>query len=226
MQLDDLKEAWAAHGALLERSLAIDERLLRDLLLRKVRFALAPYVVARALEVSLGIATLGFVLPVLARHLGEPRYVVAGGAAALFAVGVTALSAQLLVRALQLDYGGQVTAIRRAIERLRLAEYRAQKWALLGGVVVWLPTLLVLFEVLTGLAPLAHIDLAFLVANLAFGVALLIVGQVLSRKHVERDDLGPWALRVVDALSGRGLRVAASHLAELESFEREEPTAA
>ncbi len=37
--LDDLKRVWAEHGAVLERSLAINERLLRETMLRKVRFA-------------------------------------------------------------------------------------------------------------------------------------------------------------------------------------------
>jgi hypothetical protein len=54
MQLDDLKAGWAAHTALLERSLAIDERLLREVMLRKVRISLAPYVLVRALEVVVG----------------------------------------------------------------------------------------------------------------------------------------------------------------------------
>lgn len=38
--------------------------------------------------------------------------------------------------------------------------------------------------------------------------------------------LGPLARRVVDALSGRALRVAAGHLADVEGFEREEPARA
>lgn len=223
MQPDQWKEAWAAHGAMLERSLAIDERLLREVLLRKVRFALAPYVLWRALEVTLGIVALFLVLPVLGAHLAEARYVVAGGALVVFALGGTVQSAYLLVNGLQLDYGGAVTAIQRDVERIRVGEYRALKWALLGGVVIWLPAALVLFEALTGFAALARIDLAWLAANLVFGLVVLALGQVLSKRYVERTDLSPAARRVVDSLSGRGLRSAADHLAELAKFEHEEP---
>lgn len=223
MQLDDLKQAWAAHGALLERSLAIDERLLREVLLRKVRFALAPYVLGRALEVTLCLAALFIVMPVLAAHVAEPRYFVVGGALAVFTVGIAALSAYLLVNVLQLDFGGPVTEIQRALERIGLAEYRATKWAVLGGVVVWLPAALVLFEAVTGLAPLARVDLAFLAGNLVVGLAVLALGLALSRRYVEHPALGPRARRLVEALSGRALRSAAGHLAELARFEREEP---
>lgn len=223
MQLDDLKEAWAAHGDLLERSLAIDERLLRDVLLRKVRFALAPYLLWRALEVALGITALFVVVPVLAAHLAEPRYVVAVGALTVFTALITALCAYLLVKGLELNYGGPVTAIQRDVEHIKLAEYRAFKWALLGGVVMWLPAILVLFEALTGVDGLARVRLSFLAANLVVGLVVLAIGLVWSKKYVERPDLTPWARRLVDALAGRGLRSASVHLAELSRFEREEP---
>lgn len=223
MQLDDLKQAWAAHGVMLERSLAIDERLLREVLLRKVRIALAPYVLWRALEVALGVAMLSIVVPVVAGHVGEPRYAVVGGALAVFVVGITAQCAYLLTKSLALDYGGPVTAIQREVEHIRLMEYHALKWAVLGGVVAWLPAALISFEALTSVDALARVDLAYLVGNLAFGLAGLGVGHVMSRRYVEHPALGPTARRLVDALSGRGLRSAAAHLAELGRFEREEP---
>lgn len=225
MQLDDLKEAWAAHGAALERSLAINERLLRETMLGKVRSTLAPYLLWRALEVALGVAGLLLVGPVVAAHVGEPRYVVAGGALLGFIAGITALSAYLLIQSAQLDYDGPVTAIQRAIEAIKLAEYRATKWAVLGGVVIWLPALLVLFEAVTGVAALARVDLAWLAGNLGFGIVVLVLGQAWSKRYVERPELGPRARRLVDALSGRSLRAVAGHLADLARFERDDPPA-
>lgn len=226
MQLDDMKEAWAAHSKTLERSLAIDERILREVMLRKARFALAPYVLWRALEVALGIAAMLAVVPVLVAHVAEPRYVVVAGALAVFTIGITAMCAYLLVNCLQVDYDGPVTTIQRDVERIKLVEYRAFKWALLGGVMLWLPALLVPFEALTGVDALARVDLPWLALNLIFGLVVLALGQALSRKYVERPDLSPWARRVIDAVSGRGLRSVAGHLAELARFEREEPPAA
>ncbi|MDZ4754751.1 MAG: hypothetical protein SGJ11_09670 [Phycisphaerae bacterium] len=222
MQLDDLKEAWAAHGAVMERSLAIDERLLREVLLRKVKFAIAPHVLWRALEVALGIAAMLAVVSVLVAHTAEPRYLIVAGALAVFTFAMTAMTAYLLVRSLQLDYDGPVATIQRTVERIKLAEYRVFKWALLGGVVMWLPVLLVLFEALTGINALGRVDLVWLVSNLLFGVVFLAIGQALSRKYVERRDLKPWARRLVDALAGRPLQRVAAHLAELSRFEREE----
>lgn len=225
MQLDELQQAWAAHGAMLARSVAIDERLLRETMLRKVRFALAPYVVWRALEVALGIGALLVAVPILAGHLGEPRYVVVLGALCVFVAGITALCAYLLVAALRLDYAGPVTAIQRDVEHIQLAEYRALKWALLGGVVMWLPVVLVLFEALTGVDALARVHVGYLAGNLVFGLVVLLAGQALSKKYVERPLASPRARRIVDALSGRELRRVSGHLDELARFVRDEPRA-
>lgn len=219
MELDDLKTAWAAHGTMLERSLAINERLLRELLTRKVRARLWPYVAWRAVEVALGTIVVIALISVLAAHLGEPRYAVIGAPLAGFAIVATARSLALIVRARGLDYGGPVTALQRALEELRRAEYRALKWAVLGGVLFWLPAALVLFEAITGVPALARVELAWLVANLGFGLAVVIAGQALARAYVETE-LSPRARRLVDALSGRALRAAAAHLAELGAFER------
>lgn len=215
--LDDLKQMWAAHGAVLERSLAINERLLRETMLRKVRFAQAPYVVWRALEVLFGVAMLLAVMPVLVRHLGELRYVAVAGPFAVFVIAMTAMCGHLLGATLRLDYGGSVAALQRDVARLKLAEYRSFKWALLGGIVGWLPALLLVFEALTGVDGLARVDLGFLVANIALGLVVLAIGTWWSRKYVER----PHDSRIIDALSGRSLRVIEGHLAELASFQRE-----
>lgn len=225
MQLDDLKAVWSAHGAALERSLAIDERLLRETLLRKVRFRLAPYVLCRALEVALGVAVLLAIVTVLGAHLAEPRYLVVGWTLAGFTFWLTALCATLLVGSLRLDYGGPVMLLQSDVERIKLVEYRALKWALLGGVLLWLPFLLVVFEALTGVEGLARVQLPFLVGNLAFGGVVYAAGQAWSKRYVERADPAPWARRVVDALSGRSLRSVSDQLAELSRFVRDESPA-
>jgi hypothetical protein len=222
MQLDDLKHAWAAHGALLEKSLSINEQLLREALMRKTRIALAPYALWRTLEVATGVAIVSVAAPVVIRHLAEPRYAVVGVATSAFIALMTAVSAYLLTKCLTLNYGGPVTAIQREVEGIKRTEYRALKWAVLGGVIAWLPAALILFEGLVGIDALARVNGAWLVGNLVFGVVVLGLGQVLSRRYVEQPDLGPIARRLADALSGRALRSVSANLAELARFEREE----
>lgn len=220
MQLDDLKQVWAAHGADLERSLAINERLLRETLLGKVRSVFVPFQIVRTLEVALGIATIVAAMAVLSNHFADPRYLVVAGGLAAVAAYVTGLCAYALRQTARIDYAAPVTTLQQAVERIRLAEYRALKWTLLLGIVAWLPIALILFEALTGFDALARVGLPWLVANILFGLVCLGIGQAMSRRYVERPDLNPWARRLVESLSGRSVRSATQHLAELARFER------
>ena len=221
MNLDDLKGPWAQYGAMLERGVAINERLLRETILNRVRGGITRYAAWRVVELVVGMAMLFVVVLILGAHMTEPRYLIAGGALAVVTGVIAGMSTYLLVSARSVDYGQPITVIQRQLEGIRLAEYRAIKWAVLGGVVVWLPAALVLFEALTGIAALGRAPLPWLAANLLFGVVVLAVGQRLSAKYVERGG-APWARRVMEALSGSGLRSAAGHLAEITRFEREE----
>ncbi len=221
MQLEEMTSVWARSAARLERSLAIDERILRSLVMREVRLALAPYVLFRALEVLLGVVALAWIAPVVFAHWVEPRYLIAGGLLIVCAAGTTAQSSTLLVRTLQLDLAGPVARIQAEIGRLQMAEYRSLKWALLGGILVWLPGLLVLFEALTGVPALQRVELPFLVGNLAVGIVVLLIAQLAARRWVERAPRGHRGGRLIEALSGRGLRKTADHLAELAGFQDE-----
>jgi hypothetical protein len=222
MQLDDLKQVWAVHGAVLERSLVINEHLLRETLLRKVRSAFVRFQVVRTLEVAMGIATIVAAVTVLTNHFGDPRYLIVAGGLAILAAYVTGLCAYSLLQTTTIDYADPVTTLQQTVERIRLAEYRAFKWTLLLGIVAWLPIALILFEALTGFDALARVGQAWLIANIMFGVVCLVLGQAMSRRYVERTDLSTWARRLVESLSGRAVQSATQHLAELARFERSE----
>lgn len=218
---EDLRSAWAVHGAKLERCLQVNERLLREVLAKKARWALVPHLVFRALELVVGVVLLALITPVVVRHLEEVRYALVGGAAVGFLVALTALTGYLLGRGTSLRYDRPVAEVRGELERLALLEYRSFKWALLGGTLLWLPIALLALEALSGVALLARVDGAWLVANLAVGAALLVLGQAVSHRLVERAPESARASRFIEALSGRGLRQARARLAELAAFERE-----
>lgn len=218
---EDLRSAWAVHGAKLERCLQVNERLLREVLAKKARWALVPHLVFRALELVVGVVLLALITPVVVRHLEEVRYALVGGAAVGFLVALTALTGYLLGRGTSLRYDRPVAEVRGELERLALLEYRSFKWALLGGTLLWLPIALLALEALGGVDLLARVDGAWLVANLVVGAALLGLGHVVSRRLVERSQDPERASRIVLALSGRGLRAARARLAELAAFERE-----
>ncbi len=175
----------------------------------------------RLLEVVLGATLLGVVLSTLPARLAAPRSLLVSVVVAGLVAWITAQCAVLFFRALRLDWSAPVVELQRAVERLRLAEYRAFKWALLGGVVLWLPLPVVLLDAFTGGRLLERLDLGWLAANVAFGAAVLGGLHGWSRRHVERAGRSRCAERLLVALSSRHVRRTADRLAELEQFAAE-----
>ncbi|MDA7494434.1 hypothetical protein N8467_00040 [bacterium] len=238
MQLDDMKAAWATHGEKLDRLLHINERLLREVTTFKVRCSLVPHLLWRSVEIVIGLAVTALSAMILSQHLDDMLYVTVAGSVFLFAVFLTAKTVALMARAIQLDHGERVADVQRRLATLKLAEFHAFKWALLGGVVLWLPTLLVLAEAFTGpelfsqghsghghataSQLLPQVPWPWLVANVGFGLAVFALGHSLAKKHVDTTLRSPWAQRLLDHVSGRQLTVISRHIDELSAFSREE----
>lgn len=221
MQRDELQTIWATHGALLERNTAINERVLRELTLRRVRVAMAPFVLMRALEVALGLAVLLAIASVLRAHMAELRYVVGGGAVLLVGAVGTCLCAYLFFRSLRIHFDAPVVELQRELEHLKLAEALTLEWMLLGGVLIWLPATLLLFESATGVDALTRVDASWFYANLGFGAVVWIVGRKTSQRFVHRSRTDRLGRRWIEAMSGHSLQVATRQLAELAKFSRE-----
>lgn len=222
MDFESLQRAWAAHGAALERATAVNERALRELLVRRARVGLLPYAALRAVEVALAVGAFVAAARLLVARSDDARYVAVAGAVAVYAASFAAFAVRLLVGALRLDGAAPVAALQRDVETLRLVEYRALLWAVLGGAVVWLPLPLVVLEALGADGLIARVDGPWLAANVLVGIGALVAGVTWSKRVVERPNAPPWARRLVDAVTGRGLRRAAERLAELRAYVRDE----
>lgn len=222
MAQDELKTVWREHAVRLDRTRAIDARLLRAVAAGELRATLGAYAGWRGGEVLAGVAGVLAMAPVVAAHAAEPRYLAIGVPAVAFVAAMTLAAAQLLRCSRALDAAGPVAAMQHRLAALRVAAWRTAKRALLGGMVLWLPIALLLVEAVTGVPALGSVPGGWLFANLGPGLAVLALGQLLARRTLERAGLGPRARRFVDAVSGRGLQRATSRLGEVAELLRED----
>ncbi|MBK8096733.1 MAG: hypothetical protein IPK26_06475 [Planctomycetes bacterium] len=219
---DELRQLWASRIARLDRMATTHELLVADLRRRRVRSALLPSLPWRLLEIAGLIALIVILAPIVAAHPDDARYQLLGHGTLLAIVVLAIGSAFLALAIARLDVAGPVTSVQRRFEHLRIAEVRTFRWALTGGALIWLPLAALVFEACTGTAALAALPMPWLLANLAFGGALVLGASVASRAFVERLDAGPRGRRWLEALSGKGLRQAAARLRDLEEFARPE----
>jgi hypothetical protein len=214
--------AWSELTARCERNAALAEQAWRRATTDALHGQLATWRRWRWLEQAVGIATVVMAVSVVLGHAGELRYLAAGATVFAFGLAVVIAAIGLLVRAAAIDLAGDVVASQRGIEVLLLAEFRNARLWLLGGVVVWLPTLLLVVEALTGTPALRHVHFPWFAANLTFGAFLLILGRAWSRRIVEPERRHPWSRQLVDLLTGRPLQEARERLREIAEFA--EPT--
>ncbi|MCU0864785.1 MAG: hypothetical protein MUC36_13435 [Planctomycetes bacterium] len=221
MQLDDLQRIWASRGAAFgggaPPAAPGTRRLPRP---RPVRFG---YVLRSSCEAALLVAGAVMLWPVLMAHRHELRYLGAGGAALVWLVGLALWLVRLAAQAAAIDFGATILVVQRQLGALRLRECHGVQWALLGGVVVWLPLPLLLLEAATGAPLLAAIDGAWLAANLLLGLVLLGLGRRWASRRLPAVGSGPVVSALVDALGDRSLRRAQQQLDELAAFAAEAP---
>lgn len=217
--MDELRELWARNDDKLDRALSLNETLLRTLTADRAKSALAGLERTAIIEACLGGVATILTGIFLANHVDALRYFSLGVAVLVYAVALTAMATRRLVLLGRVDFCGSVTSIQRAIESIKLSQYRAFKVALLGGILLWAPIPILMVKGFLGVDLLAELDNAWLLSNIALGVLLIFVGQWWSRRYVEREDTAPFARKLIDALSGRDLERASSFLRELASFE-------
>ena len=220
MQDDELQELWNRMDAKLDRCLHLNEERLRAEVLGRARGSLFRHRAFRFAELAIGVLLLVLLGQFLSARVAEPRWLLAGGVLHVFVAGIVGFGLYQLVLLSKLDHGAPVTTLQRALERIAIVEYRAFKWAFLGGVLLWVLVPLVLCEGLFEIDLIGELSSAWLGANLGLGIALAWLGQAWSRRYVEAPDASPRWRRFAEHLSGRSLIEARAHLNELAEFER------
>ena len=117
MELDDLKTAWQALDARLERHDRLQLELLRERHLDRARRNLRPLLVGMALQASLGIGLVVLGVACWRQNLHVPGLLVAGIALHAFGLLHVVLAGMVAGLATTMDYGAPVLAIQK---RLRL----------------------------------------------------------------------------------------------------------
>jgi hypothetical protein len=112
--------------------------------------------------------------------------------------------------------------IQKQLESLRVLRIRITQWALLTGQVVWwIPFLIVALKGFWDVDAYKVFGTAFLLANLAVGLAIIPLAIWVSRKFRDRMGRSPVMQRLMKELAGYNLNAATGFLATLSEFENE-----
>jgi hypothetical protein len=220
MELDEWKEKWEEYDRKLDESLRLNRRLMRESYTARARWALWRLA---------GMLVLGSIL-MLAVIVWLGRFIAANWPAARFTVpamlldgaaiaALVALNAQIGM-ALNINYNQPVTAIQKRLEMLRRFRVRYAQAIFLLMTLTWTPIFIVAMKALD-VDVYRTFDTGWLVANVAFGLAVLVVGLWLARRYGARFRNTAFGERLVRDLGGQNLNAASAFLAMLAEFEKE-----
>lgn len=223
MELDDIKKQFEQLDGKLSVALRLNHRVLDHSILDKADRALRRLGWALGIELVLGIVTVLLTGSFVADHVREPRFLVPGLVLHLFVIAQIAMLVRHAVATRQIDFGAPIVEIQRRIEALRVSMIRTTMGTFLLSPLLWPPLLIVALEGLFGVDAYAVLGAPYLAANLAFGLAVIAVGVLVSRRFADRLSGSPVVRRLMRDLAGTNLAAAQGFLDSLSRFEKDDP---
>ena len=226
MDLDDMKQAWQAQDHKLDTLLRLNKRALRAATQARAQTALRRLTWLLGLELAVLIPTAILLGLFAATHRTDARFLVLALVLLVCAVGLIVSAIRQLEGIRRLDHEQSVVTLQKQIETLRIQRIRTTKLALLLGPLLWVPVLIVLVRGMFGVDLFTTETRHWIIANLAFGVLVILLAFWASRRYGERMSHSPILQRLMRDLAGHSLNQATAYLHELEQLDRKEPPGA
>lgn len=222
MELDELKRRWEDQDGKLDASLRLNTRLLNDSVLAKADTAIKGLSRLLWLELAMNLAAVLLTGSFLANHISEARFVIPAAGLHLGVIALLVASIRQLIAIGMLDYNAPIVVIQKRLESLRVERIRATKLTLLCSPLLWTPLLIVALKGLFGVDAYATCGAAFLIANLLFGVLVILLAVWTSRRYAARMGRSPLVQRLMRDLADHSLNAAAAFLSSISRFEADE----
>ena len=224
MELDELKQSWARMELRQQRTEALLTRNFRDQRLDQARSSMRRGLVGQAFEMVAWVLFVAFAASFWVEYRHVPHLLVIG--LVLHVYGLAAIwsaATQLLLLTRIYRFDAPVTVVQRRLAQLRRFHFYSTLLLGLPWWCLWLLAAVAGAQWLFGVDLYASASPSWFWVTLGAGVMGMGVCLALARHLVRRPVSSPRLRRVIDDLSGYSLRRASRQLAEIASFERNDP---
>jgi hypothetical protein len=212
MELDQLQERWRQLDQKLDRTLATNSAVLRQIGLQATRRRINRLAVWPVIDLAFGVGVLVVCGPFLGEHWPEPTLVLPALGLMVASVLFVIDNIRQLASASRVAWDGPIAEIQLAVSRLRLARIRQFKWIILLSPLLWLCVMTVVGELIVGVNLIQTFDRVWVVANIAFGLLFVPAGVLIARALRQRWQHYPFWQNLLDNISGRSLCTAQQEL--------------
>ncbi|GAB5537828.1 MAG: hypothetical protein Rubg2KO_40770 [Rubricoccaceae bacterium] len=224
MTFDDLKLALDEVGRRADEAPA-DSTPLSHAFLHRSRSALGPLRWLLMLETVFAVAGTALLVGFLVTRVASPWTVVASGWVLLFCeLAYLVAAVRQLVQLAWIDFAAPMLDVQNRLAALWVLRSRVVRNVFLIAPLVWLPMLIVAVAWITGGDLVAEISTAWVISNLAFGLAILGGGLWIAHARPGWVQTIPWLRDASDHLAGRSLRRALGLANEAVAFSQDAGT--
>ncbi len=223
MELDQLQERWSQLDHKLDRSLATNSAVLRQVGLLGTRRRIDRLAVWPAIDLAFGMGVLLVTGSFLGDHWPEPTLFLPALGLMIASVLFVIDNIRQLASASGVAWDGPIADIQLAVSRLRHARIRQFKWIILLSPLLWFCMMSVGGELIFGVNVIKTFDPAWVVANIAFGVLFVPAGVMIARVLGRRWQSRPFWRNLLDDISGRNLARAQQELKSWAELGNEPP---
>jgi len=230
MELDDLKTRLAEKDAKLDQVLRLNATAVRELQLSKTKSSLRWLVPGVVFELLMTIVAVVWLGDFIAGHLREPRFLLTAVLIDVCMIAFMGACIRQLAAIASLDYSLPVVTVQKELGRLRILRIRTTKWVMTLSFVLWFPVLIVLLKgflgvdlwlILGAVGDRHGSFVAWVVANVLFGLAVALVMIWVWNRYANRVNPSPVIKHIMDDFAGRSLTKALSSLDAIVRFETE-----
>lgn len=219
MELDDLRQAWEAHGRKLEDNSRLNRQILDQAISAKAETATRRLSRLLWIELLVNLGAAVWLGSFLADNVTVARYAIPAAALDILVIALLMAGVRQLVAVSQIDYGQPVLVIQKRMESLRAGRIRATMLTLVVAPLAWIPLLIVVLKGLFGVDAYAAFSSAWLIANVVVGLLVVAVAVWASRRYAGRVTSSPSLRWLMNNLAGRNLQTTTTFLRSLAQFE-------
>jgi hypothetical protein len=214
MELDEVKERWAEHDRKLDLSIRLNRQLMRETYTRRAKSALWRLSAMLAVGSITMLPVIIFLGAFTAKNWAVPRFTIPAIVLDIAAIATLAALNVQIGMALTIDYTQPIAAIQKRLETLRKFRIRYIQAIFVTSALLWAPMFIVVMKTFLGADVYRLAGTAWIVTNVAIGLAVLVLGVWLFKKFEPR--MSPKFLR---DLAGYNLKAASGFMATLAEFE-------
>jgi hypothetical protein len=223
MELDELKTRWQVQDKKLDECIRLNQRVLRESILNKAETALKRLSRLLWFELLLNVAGAIAVGSFIGDHLLEPRFLVPALAIQLGFIALIIGAGRQLAAIARVDYAAPIVTIQKRLESLRIERIHTVQWTLILSPLAWMPLFIVAMQGLFGVDVYTAFPSAWLVANVVFGLAVIVIAVWVSRSYGDRLGRWPSIQRLLQYLGGQNLAVARGIVQSLSRYADDQP---